>query len=181
MSYKSNIPENSKDRIEWLYNSYQSKLCRYAVKVYNLNDDAAKDVFYKAIYKLAETIDKYEFENIEKQHGFVFRVFINFLKNYLRDNKDKETVYIEELKTEIRQVTPEHPFNNNLELLKSELDNLEDWERILLLLRSQEMPYSEISKYVGKPEKQLKVYYQRLKNKLSERLSKKIEFKPESK
>ena len=181
MNNKLNIPVNLKERLEWLFNVYETKLCGYAAKVYGLNEDAARDVFYKAIYKISETIDKYEFESPEKQTGFVFRVFINFLKNYLRDNKDRETVYIEDIKTELRQVLPENSFNNNLELLKEELDKLQDWERILLLLRSQEMAYSEIAKYVGKPEGQLKVYYQRLKNKLSERLSNQPEFKLQSK
>jgi hypothetical protein len=45
---------------------------------------------------------------------------------------------------------------------------MEDWERILLLMRGQNIPYSEISKFVHKPEKQLKVYYARLKKKLLE-------------
>jgi DNA-directed RNA polymerase specialized sigma24 family protein len=45
---------------------------------------------------------------------------------------------------------------------------MEDWERILLLMRGQDISYSEISKFVHKPENQLKVYYARLKKKLLE-------------
>jgi DNA-directed RNA polymerase specialized sigma24 family protein len=45
---------------------------------------------------------------------------------------------------------------------------MEEWQRILLLLRGQSMSYSEIAIYVKKPEKQLKVYYSRLKKKLLE-------------
>jgi DNA-directed RNA polymerase specialized sigma24 family protein len=45
---------------------------------------------------------------------------------------------------------------------------------MLLLLRSQDVPYSEIAKLTGKNEDQLKVYYGRLKKKLFERLEEKI-------
>lgn len=57
--------------------------------------------------------------------------------------------------------------NPHVAMLREELEKLEDWQRILLLMRSQEMPYSEIAKYVNKPEEQLKVYYSRLKNALT--------------
>ena len=56
-------------------------------------------------------------------------------------------------------------------LLRAELEQLEDWQRMLLLMRSQNIAYSEISKHVGKPETQLKVYYQRLKDRLMKKLT----------
>lgn len=45
---------------------------------------------------------------------------------------------------------------------------------MLLLLRSQDMPYSEIAKFVNKPEDQLKVYYSRLKKALTKRMNEKL-------
>jgi DNA-directed RNA polymerase specialized sigma24 family protein len=58
--------------------------------------------------------------------------------------------------------------------LKNELDKLEEWERILLLMRGQNMPYGEISKYVDKPERQLKVYYARLKKQMTEKINEQL-------
>ena len=64
--------------------------------------------------------------------------------------------------------------NVSMTLLKEELEGLEDWERILLLLRIQDMPYSEIAKHVGKPVEQLKVYYQRLKDKVTKKVNERM-------
>jgi hypothetical protein len=44
-------------------------------------------------------------------------------------------------------------------------------------MRSQDVPYSEIVKYTGKTEDQLKVYYGRLKKKLADKLNEKIALK----
>ncbi|MBK6985309.1 MAG: hypothetical protein IPH32_11365 [Bacteroidetes bacterium] len=56
-------------------------------------------------------------------------------------------------------------------ILQQELEKLEDWQRILLLMRGQDMPYSKISEFVKKPENQLKVYYARLKKQLTENVN----------
>jgi DNA-directed RNA polymerase specialized sigma24 family protein len=61
-----------------------------------------------------------------------------------------------------------------MNLLKEELEKLDDWERMLLLLRSQDMPYATIAKFVNKPEEQLKVYYSRLKTALAKRMNEKL-------
>ncbi|HOZ87508.1 MAG TPA: sigma factor-like helix-turn-helix DNA-binding protein, partial [Bacteroidia bacterium] len=113
--------------------------------------------------------DKYSFENEQKQSGFVFKTHINYLRNYFRDNKTFESKNFEvELNDKYFHVKEEVPAKENLQLkiLQRELDQLEEWERILLLMRGQGMPYSDISKFVNKPEKQLKVYYARLKKQL---------------
>jgi RNA polymerase sigma factor (sigma-70 family) len=171
MSNKVNIPADNKKRIEWFFKTYNKRLCAYAIKIYRVNPDAAQDVLYKSIYKLSETINDYQFESIQKLDSFVFRVFINFLKNHLRDNKSEtETIYLEDLKNDLRTSTSVSGISDKVNLLNKELDKLEDWERILLLLRAQEMSYSEISKLIHKPEKQLKVYYGRLKQKLASSL-----------
>ena len=58
-------------------------------------------------------------------------------------------------------------------LLNEILDDLEDWQRILMLMRAQDYSYAEIAKYTQKSEKNLKVYYGRLKK----QIAKKMEFK----
>jgi DNA-directed RNA polymerase specialized sigma24 family protein len=55
-------------------------------------------------------------------------------------------------------------------LLERALDELEDWERILLLQRACETPYKNISELTGKPEDQLKVYHKRVLSKLCRKL-----------
>jgi predicted metalloprotease with PDZ domain len=46
---------------------------------------------------------------------------------------------------------------------------LEDWQRIILLMRAQEYSYEDIANYVDKPVEQLKVYHMRLKKTVAEK------------
>lgn len=69
---------------------------------------------------------------------------------------------------------PAENSNPKLVALNEELEKMEDWQRMLLLMRSEGWSYADISKYVDKPENQLKVYYQRLKEQLSKRLHERI-------
>jgi DNA-directed RNA polymerase specialized sigma24 family protein len=61
---------------------------------------------------------------------------------------------------------PDAAGDSLMQILDACLAKLPDWERVLLLLRSQDMPYTEIARYVHKPAEQLKVYHQRAKTKL---------------
>ena len=162
--------------IKLLYEQYGRKLLGYATKNWKTGEDEAWDLIYKTIYKVADTIKNYEFETEQAFASFVFRIFINNLKDHIRKQK-KVLDGLTEVQLHDNLTGPEEPNessaspNKPLEILKSELDKLEDWERILVLMRSQEMPYSEIAKYVDKPENQLKTYYARLKKQLSERVT----------
>ncbi|MDX2000922.1 MAG: sigma-70 family RNA polymerase sigma factor [Chitinophagales bacterium] len=195
---------DTKDGLSVLYSRYGRKLYSYGIVHWQLSEDESWDLVYKTLYKILETYGKYQFESEKKFGSFTFKIFVNYLRNHYRDqkrvaeqlsfvnfhesefesgeqgrlaNSDKEVkqkIAKESLKEEMAE-TSENPA---LAALKEELDKLQDWERILLLLRSQDMPYSEISKHIEKPEGQLKVYYQRLKEKIMKRLSGKMVLKP---
>ena len=169
------LKKNPKKGLEQMYKKYGAKLCAYAVNKWNLKEDDSWDLVYKTLYKIEKSIADYQFDNEEKFAAFVFKVFINYLRNYHRDTK-------KEIKTDPLNDwdTVENEKSNisdsqELKILNKELDLLEDWQRILLLLRAQGMPYSEIEKYTNKPEKQLKVYYGRLKKRIEKTLVEQLE------
>ncbi|MFH2095655.1 MAG: hypothetical protein ABIJ16_08125, partial [Bacteroidota bacterium] len=89
-----------------------------------------------------------------------------------------DTIFFEESYQASVQPAPdanwEDQGSKNLAMLKEELDKLEDWQRILLLMRAQNYSYHEISGYVGKPEDQLKVYHMRCLKKITEQLNSRI-------
>jgi RNA polymerase sigma factor (sigma-70 family) len=143
----------------------------YALHSWRLGEDEAWDLIYKTLYKVVESTPQYKFESEEKYGSFIFKVFINYLRTHHRDKKAKsDLVQYEESPPEAKEIVQE-PESAQMTLLKDELDKFEDWERMLLLMRSQDMPYSEIAKYVNKPAEQLKVYYQRLKTELIKRMN----------
>jgi RNA polymerase sigma factor (sigma-70 family) len=164
------LNQRSKEGIKLLYERYGRKLYSYAISSWKLNEDDAWDLIYKTLYKTLESYKNYLFNNEEKFASYVFKIFINFLKNHHRDEKrKKEKLELVELNIDPKTNEEEEEYTKDSEImsqLKSELEKLEEWERMLLLLRSQDMPYAEIAKFIYKPEDHLKVYYQRLKEKL---------------
>lgn len=173
------LDKNRKQFLTDLYNRFGRKLYSYARHTWKVNEDDAWDLIYKTLYKVVESHKNYTFENEEKFGGFIFRIFINLLRNHYRDNKSKMEGIVSsgmELAENIaiapgdsKEELTDHT-NPKLLQLKMVLDGMEDWQRILLLMRSDGRSYADIAQYVNKPEEQLKVYYQRLKKSLTEKL-----------
>lgn len=182
MSFSSETLESiihDKDRfVKWLYERYAKKLLAYTLKTYLPDEDDAWSVVYKTLYRIAEVAGKHEFENEFKFNGFIFRTHINYLRNFLRDNKNFEARHQEiELneqhaaEQQQEQVVQSLP----LQVLQQELEKLEDWQRILLLMRGQDVPYSKIAAFVDKPEQHLKTYYARLKKQLHDAVNEQLQ------
>jgi RNA polymerase sigma factor (sigma-70 family) len=171
------ILKDKEKGISWLFENYGKKLVGYGMNVYKISEDSAWDIAYKSIYRVQEVCFQYSFESEQKFGSFIFRVYINYLKNFLRDEntRTQNAVFIplEESKRDFassRSSGRPNSSNPMMNKLKDELDKMDDWQRILLLMRSQGVSYSEIANYVNKPEDQLKVYYARLKNTLTNKM-----------
>lgn len=161
--------ENRDKGLRQAYERYGKKLYGYAVGVWHCDEDTAWDLVYKSLYRMADQVANYRFESEEKFGGFLFRIFVNYLKNHYRDNPKKHTVGLNE--NLVSDESPSEAESPKHQLLRTELEKLQDWERILLLTRAQGMSYAAIAEYTGKPVDQLKVYYGRLKKRLEAKLA----------
>lgn len=172
------IINNKEALVKWLYERYAKKLLAYTLKTYLPNEDDAWSVVYKTLYKIADILPDRKFENEYKLNGFIFKTHINYLRNFLRDNRSFEShnreVELTEHHTDAEEQEKPVLQNNYLTLLQQELDKLEDWQRILLLMRGQDVPYSKIAEFVNRPENQLKVYYARLKKQLHDQINEQL-------
>lgn len=169
------ITDKDASAVKVLYEKYARKLAGFAVHKWRVDEDAAWDLVYKTLFKVMESAGTYEFANEGKFSGFIFTIFINHLRNHYRDSK-KLPQFTDEFNEQVignKEANESEP-SQAVQLLSEELDKLEDWERILLLMRSQDVAYSEIAKLTGKTEDNLKVYYGRLKKKLHGALTDKI-------
>lgn len=158
------------------YNRYGKKLYAYSITRWNVTEDVAWELIYKTIYRVADTHANYGFETEEKFASFVFKIFINYLKNHYRDTKkEQERAFtaMEDVDTSgmAAETSDAPPVNKKLSALNEVLETMQEWERTLLLMRSEGRAYAEIATYINKPEEQLKVYYQRLKDKVSKKLN----------
>lgn len=165
-------------RLELLFEAFGDALFGYGNRQWKIPKDACWDLIYASLYKVEEVADDHDFEAVEKFNAFVFRIFINRMKNYLRDEetrtKGAREVELEEDKIGESQERIEQE-NEEVNLLNEILDELEDWQRILMLMRAQDYSYSEIAKYTHKSEKNLKVYYGRLKKQIAEKMEFKLQ------
>jgi RNA polymerase sigma-70 factor (ECF subfamily) len=159
-----------------VYNRYGKKLYSYAICTWKISEDDAWDLIYKTLEKVVDSYANYTFESEAKFASFVFRIFINLLRNHYRANKKLPVSddLGEHHGAEVPPSEKEHFVNPKLTALNEELEKMEDWQRMLLLMRSEGWSYADIAKYVDKPENQLKVYYQRLKEQLSKKLHERI-------
>ncbi len=171
---KNALPAADNDFLTEIYNRYGKKLYSYAIRTWKLNEDDAWNLIYKTLYKVIETHKNYTFETEDKFASFVFKLFINYLRNDYRDKKnstlDVSSADLSTMQLQSGTAPTEAQTNQKLVVLSEELDKMEDWQRMLLLMRSEGRPYSEIAQYIDKPEQQLKVYYQRLKETITKKL-----------
>lgn len=170
------IKKKDKNAIDLLYKQYGKKLYGYAVSKWSMDEDESWELVYKTLYKIISVIDKYNFESEDKFAGFIFKIFINYLRNYYRDNKNKHPETVELNETFSNNFEGKDEKNNSetkqsplMQCLQKVLQSMEDWQRILLLMRAQDYSYEAIADYVNKPGDQLKVYYMRLKKIVTEK------------
>lgn len=173
------IRKKDKKALTLLYNRYGKKFYGYAVSRWNVSEDDAWELIYKTLYKIIEVIDKYSFETEEKFNGFIFQVFINNLRNHYNAAKHKqiETIGLEEKHGSVEEKESDEPKTESpyMKCLKKAMEQLEDWKRILLLMKAQDFSYAEIAQYVNKPDEQLKVYYLRAKQVLTDKINQCLE------
>lgn len=170
------LKNKSKETVALLYERYGKKLYGYAITKWKLSEDDSWDLVYKTLYKAMNVADQYTFKDEGKFIGFLFKIFINYLRNHYRDTKAKGIVTTELLETHEklssdRKESEEEKESTSplMRCLQKALAILEDWQRILLLMRAQDYSYEAIAKYVEKPGDQLKVYHMRLKKVVTEK------------
>jgi RNA polymerase sigma factor (sigma-70 family) len=173
------IKLNKRKGLEVFYERYSKKLYSYSISHLKLDEDTAWELIYRTFEKIIDKCSSYDFENEAKFGSFVLVVFLNDFRNLYKSKKNEIQFESSENIDNLNSFPDE---NDNidadslkLQTLKIELEKLEDWQRILLLLKAQQMPYSQIAEFVDKPEDQLKVYYSRLKKKLLQNILSKKE------
>ncbi|HPH30743.1 MAG TPA: sigma-70 family RNA polymerase sigma factor [Chitinophagaceae bacterium] len=178
------ISENSPKGLELLYLRYGKPFYSFALERWKFSEDEATEIVYKTLETLVLKLPNYEFGSQALFDGFLFKVFINFLKQKYRENRKRQLPQLEffdleqefELPSNVqkalnRQSFSEYYYSDKLEspamkILKTSLEQLEQMDRDILLLRAQNYSYEEIAGMLGIENKQLKVRHHRAKQKL---------------
>jgi DNA-directed RNA polymerase specialized sigma24 family protein len=160
---------STKQLHELLFKAFAKQLVGYGIKTWKLEEDIAWELCYQCLDKVVEKQHSLKFSSEKQLQAYVFKVYINLLKNKLRGEKNKP-VQDDQAVDELAERQIELKESSDIQSLKKLLDQLEDWQRILMLMRAQGFSYREISKYAGKKPQSLKVYYSRLKKEFLEKL-----------
>lgn len=183
------LQKNSKKALEALYIQYMEKFYGYAVNKWHFSEDDAMNVIYQTLETLVLKMVNYKFESKAHFDNFVYKVFINFLRQQFRSNRKKNQeisfislseIELENDDYEINKVEQlENSFssdafndyygkddNKNLTILQNALKKLDEFDKEILLLRAQNFSYEEIASMIGVKNTQLKVKYHRAKGKL---------------
>lgn len=189
------------DAISVLYERYGKRLFYYGANKWNVNEDDNWDLIYKTLFKVCEKIENYEFDSEKGFAAIVYKIYINYLRKHYRKqkqigerltfesfdekffddydnphgNKTEKKIQKRIVDADIKMREDKDEVHNPyLIILEAELEKLEDWQRMLLLLKSQNMPYKEIGEFINRPAGQLKVYYARLKTRLTKNINEQL-------
>lgn len=170
------LRNKNNETVAVLYERYGKKLYGYAITKWKVSEDDSWELVYKTLYKAMNSSGNYTFADEGKFIAFLFKIFINYLRNHYRDTKAKGIATTElldkheKLSSDRKESEEEKESSSPLmQCLRKALALLDDWQRILLLMRAQDHSYEDISKYVDRPGDQLKVYHMRLKKVVTEK------------
>lgn len=170
--------------LEMLYDTYGTKFYDYCIKRWTLDEDEAWEVVYKTLETLVLKLPRYKFPSRQNFEGFLFKVLVNFIRQYYRSARKRNEVGLQWVDMNQEQDLPagvnsqiaktafseyyktdtlDNPW---LQKLNAGLAQMDTTDRDLLLLRAQEYTYEEIANLLGIENNQLKVRYHRAKQKL---------------
>ncbi len=170
--------------LEELYQAYGSRFYAYAVHRWNLTQDEAWEVVYKTLETLVLKLSNYQFQSKALFEGFLFKVLLNFVRQYFRSKRSLHEAEIdfvdlnseEELPFHVSKQINKSAFsdyyktesveNAELQTLNEALKKLDTIDKDILLLRAQNYSYDEIAALLRIENNQLKVTHHRAKKKL---------------
>ena len=186
MNHKKIIQEIKNGRgAEVLYDTYANKFYGYAVNRRYFQEDEAWDIVEKTLSKLLEKLPQCRFDKQSQYNAYVQKVFNSFLnKGYhqkKRKSKNIQFVSIEHstdgyIKEEhLKSVGFDESFvqsflkdteSKRVQLFKKALNQLDEIDREILLLKADNLTYAEIANVLKIDHKQLKVKHFRAKQRL---------------
>ncbi len=192
----SGFQTSTNEGLKTLFEGYGQKLFGFSVTHFHIDEDEGYDVLYKTIETVGKVITRYDFSSENHFANWLFKIHKNNILQLLRSKKSKEqefqTVDLSDWENEVKeledddfeldifkpvieQISSINPYdssskNNKLFLaMQKALQQLNEVERELLLLRMNNYSYDEIATMLNIENNQLKVKFIRAKAKLQKK------------
>jgi RNA polymerase sigma factor (sigma-70 family) len=155
----------NKNRIlfESLHREYQKMVLQMCTGFVNGDMDLAKDLAQDVFINIWNALDK--FKGASSFKTWIYRVTVNTCLKYIRDKKDKNILSI----TEVEDMLPNEPnprFNVSYESLYNAIGQLNEIDRLILMMVLDELGYEEIANVIGISAGNLRVKIHRIKKNL---------------
>ncbi len=179
-----------------LMQEYQQRLFAFLLHTFDLSREDAEEIVSDVLLLAVQRIDIFSFRKSDADFSrWIFTILRNKVRDFWRSRKRNwmELVPAGDLQgEESRSIDEEiaravvrdflegeerdgEEAPRPVELVADTLQSMETWERVLLRCRALDVPYEDISHYVEKPAKYLKVYHARVKQKFADKLRKAFE------
>ena len=192
----SAFQEDLKKGLAILFETYGQTLYGFTINQWRLNEDESYDVLYKTLEIVGKVITRYEFSSENHFVNWLFKIHKNNILQLLRSKRSKEKlefpVNFENWENEVKELENEdlnlqdfkstidslsiiNPYENTqttnhlMLAMQKALQQLDETERELLLLRMSNYSYEEIAGMLGIENSQLKVKFNRAKAKVEKK------------
>ena len=198
----NSIKSKDKKALESLYIKYGAKLFSFSKTNWGFSEDESWELVYKTLFKVVEVVDRYSFDSETHFQNWIYKIFKNELYQYYRKTGNqisfKDFVSLDFIKIEHADLdedlqkfseradflddfsvesylTKKETSNPTIVALEEALDEINVFEKQLLLLRVQGFTYEEVASFLGVENKGLKVKFLRAKQKVLKLFMKKLE------
>lgn len=176
-----------------LFEEYGQKLYGFSITHFHLDEDEGYDVLYKTMETVGKVVSRYEFSSENHFANWILKIHKNNILQLLRTKKSKEYNFqfvdfnnwedeakefgddeleLDSYKTVLDQISSINTFENSssqsklMFAMQKALQQINDLDRELLLLRMNNYSYDEIAEMLGIENNQLKVKFNRAKAKV---------------
>ena len=157
---------NGNKCFEQLYESHYAMVFQLCMGFLKGHHESAKDLAHETFLNAWRAFDRFQGKASSKT--WLYRIAVNTCLKYLRDNRVKASVSIEDGHSYMQSTEEEvdHEYN----VLYRAIGQLREVDRLIIMMVLDEMDYKEIAEVVGITETNLRVKIHRIKNQLKKLL-----------
>ncbi|QSE96630.1 RNA polymerase sigma factor [Fulvivirga lutea] len=159
----------SNQLFEQLHSEYYSMVHQMCLGFMKGDEDLAADLSQETFINTWRALDK--FQGGSSYKTWIYRITVNTCLKYIRDNKSKLHVSLEEERSGLGELPTENATQQDNQGLYAAIGKLGKMDRLIIMMVLDELKYEEIAEVVGINEGNLRVRIHRIKKQLKKLLN----------
>jgi RNA polymerase sigma factor (sigma-70 family) len=159
---------NNNVLFELLYAEFYPMVHHVCVGFMKGNRELAEDLAQETFINTWRSLDK--FKGASSYKTWVYRITMNTCLKYIRDNKIKDQVPLDQNSKVLSQDSSHQDHGDAHQELYQAIGQLNEIDRLIIMMVLDELEYKEIADVVGISESNLRVKIHRIKKSLKEKL-----------